>query len=821
MLHQLPFLFVLTVGFSSGTETVLDDFNYPSSSAVQKSWQPLRGTFPLAAQQTGQQNALLLSAPFSSNSKIPRAGIDKKTNLDLSAPGLFTLDIKPESRYSNHRISLYFKSGPGWYSAAAQIKGKDWHTLRFPKSDFSAEDKPVSWNKIEAIRLVVWRDSETEPDTRFQLRNLKALTNEIAIIVPDLSLKKKEQITFAAADRIEGFLQAAGISSDRISETELTPQTLGKRSIAILPFNPRISSKASNTLNQFMERGGKVFLNFNIPKALEKNLGIKTGKYFTPDKPGGLATIRLKDSHIQGLPTTVKQASWNLITASPTGHNARVVGEWFDDKGKPTGKPALLVSDRGAYFSHLILGDDPTQKRALLMAIMGHLQPAIWNSIAESTIEKAEQIGPFQTFKELRQHIVSTVTPQKSRDLVARDLDKTTADLEQAKRLLKQNEAFKSIPLARTCREKRAKIYLLTRASLPREARAFWDHNPTGPYPGNWNRTCKELADAGFNMIIPNMLWGGLAHYPSDVLPRSQTYKKHGDQIEQCLKAAHQNGLEVHVWKVNHNLSTAPASFVKKMRAAGRTQVSVKGQPSDWLNPAHPENFKLEVDSMLEVVRKYPVDGIHFDYIRYPNNRHCYSDYSRKKFESDTGIKVKNWPSDCYNGKLKSQYRDWRAAQITRLVETVQREARKLRPGIKISAAVFREYPDCREWVAQDWPLWAKRGYLDFICPMDYTDNDRQFKIWIEDQQKHLAGSIPIYPGIGALSARSNLSSDRVLGQISATRQLKTGGFTIFSLNSKTLSSIVPDFKLSAGKVKATPTHQLRKQATKNRQIKK
>lgn len=442
---------------------------------------------------------------------------------------------------------------------------------------------------------------------------------------------------------------------------------------------------------------------------------------------------------------------------------------------------------------------------------MGHFQPKLWDSIAAATIKQADQVGPFQTFADLRRHIITTVTPQSSRDLAARDLDKTTASLEHAKRLLEQNQAFQSIPFARKCREKRVKIYLLTRASPPREARAVWDHSPTGPYPGDWNRTCKELSEAGFNMIIPNMLWGGLAHYPSDVLPRSQTYEKYGDQIEQCLKAAHQHGLEVHVWKVNHNLSTAPISFVRKMRKAGRTQVSVKGEPSDWLNPAHPENFQLEVDSMLEVVRKYPVDGIHFDYIRYPNDRHCYSDYSRTKFEADTGIKVQNWPGDCYDSKLKSQYRDWRAAQITRLVETVQREARKIRPGIKISAAVFREYPDCREWVAQDWPLWAQRGYLDFICPMDYTDNDTQFRIWIEDQQKHLAGRIPIYPGIGALSTEASLSSDRVLGQIDVTRKLNTGGFTIFSLNPQTLSSIVPDFKRSAGKVKAVPTHRQRK----------
>lgn len=811
MLSQLPCLVVLALGFSSGTETILDDFNYASSSAVQKSWQELKGTLPLAVQQANQKNALLLSAPFHSNREIPRAGMDKQVKLDLTTPGRFTFDIKPESPNSNHRISLYFKSGPGWYSAASQVNGREWHTLRFLKSDFHPEDKPAGWNKIEAIRLVVWRDSETESDTRFQIRNLRASTNEIAIIVPDLNQQKKEQITFAAADRIEGFLQTAGIQSDRISESRLTSQTLKNRSVAILPFNPNISSKACATLNQFMERGGKVFLNFHIPAALEKNLGIKKGTYFKPVTANGLAAIRLKDEAIQGLPSKVKQSSWNLITASPAGHNARIVGEWLDAEGNSTGKPALIVSNRGAYFSHLILADDPIQKQALLTALMGHFEPQLWDSIAAATIEQAGRVGPFQSFSDLRQHIVSTVTPRKSSELAARDLDKTTDSLIRAQRLLDQNQAFQAIPLARVCREKRVKIYLLTRASPPQEARAVWDHSPTGPYPGDWNRTCKELSEAGFNMIIPNMLWGGLAHYPSNVLPRSQTYEKYGDQIEQCLKAAHQHGLEVHVWKVNHNLSTAPPAFVKKMRDTGRTQVSVKGEPSDWLNPAHPENFQLEVDSMLEIVKKYPVDGLHFDYIRYSNDRHCYSDYSRQKFEADTGIKAVNWPGDCYNGKLKSQYRDWRAAQITRLVETVQREARKLRPGIKISAAVFSEYPDCREWVAQDWPLWAKKGYLDFICPMDYTENDRQFQIWIEDQQKHLAGNIPVYPGIGAVAAGTTLSGDRVLGQVSLTRKLKTGGFTVFSLNPHTLSNIVPDFKMSAGKVKAMPTHRRRK----------
>ena len=84
-------------------------------------------------------------------------------------------------------------------------------------------------------------------------------------------------------------------------------------------------------------------------------------------------------------------------------------------------------------------------------------------------------------------------------------------------------------------------------------------------------------------MILPNMLWGGLGHYPSDLLPRSETSRKYGDQIEQCVAAAKKYGLEVHVWKVNFNLSGLLREFVEQMRREGRTQVDVHGEPSNWL----------------------------------------------------------------------------------------------------------------------------------------------------------------------------------------------------------------------------------------------
>ena len=58
---------------------------------------------------------------------------------------------------------------------------------------------------------------------------------------------------------------------------------------------------------------------------------------------------------------------------------------------------------------------------------------------------------------------------------------------------------------------------------------------------------------------------------------------------------------------------------------------------------------------MLEVARRYPVDGLHMDYIRYPDGQCCYCDGCRKRFEADSGRRVSDWPADCYSGAAEGR----------------------------------------------------------------------------------------------------------------------------------------------------------------------
>jgi uncharacterized lipoprotein YddW (UPF0748 family) len=110
---------------------------------------------------------------------------------------------------------------------------------------------------------------------------------------------------------------------------------------------------------------------------------------------------------------------------------------------------------------------------------------------------------------------------------------------------------------------------------------------------------------------------------------------------------------------------------------------------------------------------------------------------------------------------------------------------------VKISAAVFRNWTSDRDGVAQDWKLWCDRGWLDFVCPMDYTNSDRQFENWVE-QQRGWAGKVPVYPGIGVSSSTSRLPADRVIRKIEITRRHDTGGFVLFNYGQNESRELLP-----------------------------
>ncbi len=802
-MHPISTLMMLIASLgSSGLETEIDPLQFKNRTAAQAVWKAQWGTSTVDVTTDQRKAVLRVGVPADQKEATQRLTLDRDLKKNLSGLNQFQIDIKLLDSPSGERLSLYFRSGEGWYSASANVNSTEWTQLNFSKKDFRQEGKPAGWDKIDGIRLSLWKGANNTP--KFLLRNLSAKSSLVAIIVPD-EQNDQTETSFQVAEVFESFLATVNITADRITESSLQAGGLGKRKLAILPHNPTINSQACEVLNRFMNKGGKLFVCYRIPSAISMTFGIKQGTYYRPEKnEPQFAAIHFEKNRVDGLPEIVKQNSWNITTGEPVGHHAKTIAYWFDETGKNTNKPAMTQSDRGIYFSHIPTRDDLENKTAMIVALLGYLEPRLWKEIVLHSLEQSKQIGDCQNEQELHQRIRETRGASGLKEL--KDAERELAKISP---LLKSKQGAKALAAVRRFRKIREEAFLKGVPSKPIEARAFWEHAGTGAYAGDWERSMKELSEAGINMILPNMLWGDAAHYASDVLPRSATYEKYGDQIKQCLAAAKKYDIEVHVWKVNFRCSHyGTKEFLDRMRKEGRLQVDIDGVEQPWLNPAHPKNRELEMKAMLEVVRKYDVAGIHFDYIRYPNGSMSFDDFSRALFEKEQNLKVKNWPRDCFRGGvLEKEYTNFRCNQITKLVEAVSREARKMKPQIKISAAVFRDQPSARETVAQDWPLWVKNGYLDFICPMDYTGDDKQYAIWIENQKKLIDGKCLLYPGIGASSSRSTLPADRVAGQINITRKIGADGYTIFNFNEVTANRVLPGLKLGAGKTKAIPPH--------------
>ncbi|MHB0958067.1 MAG: glycoside hydrolase family 10 protein [Pirellulaceae bacterium] len=784
---------------ASAEDQIIDKFEYRTAVEARQVWldHAERGRSQRVGVATEDGRSVLeLPVPFAAQPQLDRVYIDRNVQLDLAGAGEFGLEVFATVPEAAGRISLYFRSGSGWYAAGKGLAAKGWQTLRFSKAAFAVEGDPVGWHQIDGIRIAVWREASV--DFQLRLRALRAMQHAVALVIPSARPQGESQTALQTAEEVGDMLAELGLGSDAVEEEALATNALGDRSVAILAYNPDMSQASVEAIVRFLERGGKVLACYQLPTKLAAALGFAEPIYMRPSRTGELAEVRFDAQDIAGLPAVMRQASWNITRAEPAAFNARVIARWYDDAGQATGAPAMLMSDRGAFFSHIILRDDREAKKQMLAAVLGHLAPGLWKDMADNALAASGYVGHCEDETSLMKFLKSSSDPQVVSYL---------AEAEKSQRLVRKKQKAEQYPdvvrLAGTVKDQFGQAYVRAHPSKAVEGRACWNHSGTGAYHGDWNRTAKELADNGFNMVLPNMLWGGVAHYPSDILPRSQTFEKYGDQIAQCLTAAKKNGLQVHVWKVNWNLSTAPQDFVEKIRREQRNQVTVAGEAVNWLCPSHRENFQLEFDSMLEVARKYDVDGLHFDYIRYPDRDKCYCDGCRSRFEQQTGRQVANWPADCYSGDVHEAYAQWRCDQITRLVKAVHDEAKRLRPNIAISAAVFGAYPNCRESVAQDWPEWIKAGYLDFVCPMNYTQSDLGFVGLVTNQLQLVDGRVPIYPGIG----QWRLADDRTVGQIYHARQLGAAGFTMFDLSRDSITSAVPAIGLGVGKEKAVPPH--------------
>ncbi len=756
----------------------VETVTYADSAAAAAAWAPGEKADPAAlAPEKAPDGQPALAFTCDMAKLTDRGYWDRKVALDLGRYGRVALWIKVVGEPSAvASCTLYFNAGGGWYGAPFGPPEKGWRKVVLDRSAFLIEDKPEGWNAIRSMRMSFWRGQGKKATV--YVGGVTAVSSDVLVV---RNSRAGQEGTGYAADMVR-YLAHAGIDAGTVEDTDVEKGALRGARLVVYPHNPLAFPSEMDAVEAYVKGGGKLLVCFSLPDRLGKVLGLSNAVYTKPDREGQFSSMRFQAGLLPGLPKAITQHSWNITWVRTVGSGARVLAEWYDKDGKPTGAPAITYSPSGAYVSHILLDEDPDGRDRALRSILGSLVPSIWADVAKNALEGASKIGGREeTFADAVTRTRQLAEKSGKTAVVSATLDKARPAYASGEAALKEKKYPEAVEAATLARESLLDAYSHAQAARRVEFRAMWCHSAYGTEGLNWDMALAKMKAAGLNAIVPNMLWGGVTDYPSKVLPMRETVATRGDAIAQCLAAARKYGLEIHVWKVNWNLGGAPQAFIDRMRAEKRLQRTNTGEEEPWLCPSNDANYQLEIDSMLEIVKNYDVDGIHFDYIRYPDSTKCYCDGCRARFEAKTGKPVASWPKDVLrDGPRYAEYQQFRRDCITRLVKAVSEQAHKLKPRIQVSAAVWPNWPGCREEIGQDWGLWVKQGWLDFVCPMDYCSSDEEFRTRVQVERDEIGGRIPLYAGIGA--SAPGLSPAQVVDQVQIARDEGADGFIIFHL---------------------------------------
>ncbi len=765
---------------------VLETFRFANDNALATAWRP----GPDAPAPRRAPDGVAFQLPFDGNRD--RVYWDREVHLDLDRYSAFELDLTIDRPDAIRSLMLYLKSGDGWYVWGGALKSGGRQRIVLPKSAFTTEGKPAGWRRIERIRLSPWRG--TPAAARLTAHRLEARVDGIHIIRSTASSPNAAERTAAnrATDRIARWLADAGIRHAVITEDVLTADAVAGSQLLILPYNAKPTAAHLAIYRKHAANGGKFIVCYSESDALAELVGIELGEQFSHREPGRLAGFIFENHGEFHVPERVYQQSWALRNAQPRKGRGRVIAHWINAAGARQPEPAWIATDRGFWMTHILLDDDRAGKERLLTGLVGALAPGAWADAARAAVANAGKVDGFGSFVESSEGIRQLAVGHPARASILALLDQAHGEMLALNRLHAEGRHSDTVEQARAVRRLLTLAYSRAQRAPAGELRAVWDHDAVGWYPGDWDRTMRELKAAGINTVFINTLWAGLAHYPSKHVPESHTSRRFGDQMKAALDAGRRHGISVHAWVVLWSVGNAPPDFLARLRKEGRLQQDATGAEVAWLNPAQHENRRHMLNAIEELARTYKPDGIHLDYVRYPSADACFSRASQLAFEKWLGRSPGAWPASARAGAGLESYRRWRAGVITGFVRDTRRALRGIDPNIRLSAAVWGGYPDTIASIGQDWGLWLREDLFDFVTPMNYADDAYRFSALTQNQLALPNARGRIYPGIGVVSSESQLRPDQVVEQIAIARRLGAPGFALYKLSQTLRTETLP-----------------------------
>lgn len=728
---------------------------------------------------------------------IERSCHDAAITLDLSTYTEFSLAIRITNPQAVSRCSLYFRSGEGWYGGWFKTSGTQWQTVTLERSAFGTEGKTAGWARIDGVRLAFWKDQPQA--TRIEVAAIRGRSSPISILRnTSAAASVPDEIGFInrSADRLGQWFGRYGLHTHIIDDESASAEGIpaGCR-LLILPCNPAITPPVFAALQAFTQRGGRLIVMYGVTPELAPLLGLRGKRWTSAVPPDALSAITLDTKAVSGLPPSVRQDSWNANIPEP--ETARVIGTWQNAAGVDSGLPAITIGGGGVFIGHVLTNVDRENKMQMLLALSAALVPDLAPMLAAQLRLEAQRLFEFESWPQTRVFIEATASRHGKTAQIRPMLQR----IDQLAALQPDSQATPSF--AKVIDESAALRGLIRQAYFesvtpPRTAefRGVWCHNAAGPAGQDWNSAVSRLKSAGFNALFANLQWAGLAYYPSEVLPNSPLITAQGDLLQQCLEACRREGVALHLWSVLWVLDNAPDAFVTQMDQAGRLMKDSKGKSLKWLCPANPLNVELAANAAAEAVRRYPVDGFHLDYIRYPDSDACFCDNCAKRFRLDTGRPATNWPRDVISGADRAPFLAWRRDRITEALTRIRSAVKTARPSVQVSAAVWGNWPGVRDSIGQDWVAWCRDGRLDFVTPMNYTDTAGEARALYAGQRAALPAGFAVYPGIAPTT--HNLPPEETVRQVDTVRAAGARGFVLFELDTDLLDTHLPALRAGA-----------------------
>jgi len=248
------------------------------------------------------------------------------------------------------------------------------------------------------------------------------------------------------------------------------------------------------------------------------------------------------------------------------------------------------------------------------------------------------------------------------------------------------------------------------------------------------------------------------AWFPSkmaDSSPYDAAVKSIGDDpLRLLLRQAHLAGIQVHAWVNLLSLSAnEEAPILKKYGPSiltrnlneKKTLQDYKIDNQYFLEPGDLKVRRELLKMVDELLKKYAsLDGIQFDYIRYPDSHpfYGYTETNVRRFKKATGR---------MNVEEGSQvWSDWKRAQVTELLKLLVVKVRKIRPHIQISTTGCAPYIRAYAEAFQDWPQWLNSDLVDFVTVMTYPPVVSDFERYISVFKTKTHDFKKVYIGVGA-----------------------------------------------------------------------